>query len=438
MSAWGKAQHGKSEVRKELAFIAMAHRGVFVHQSSQASASHLIQGVIKGLNTRRPSVFVVYTPCPVEHGLADDWAPTAARLALESRAFPFLTYDPDGGKDVADCLSLDGNPAVDQVWPTYELEYVDDDGKEASMELPLTIADWAATEVRFRKNFSELAPDKVDDSFVPFHELALLPVEERAGKKAFIWTLTDDRKLKRLQVSNEMLALADDRLMFWHQLKELAGLDVPEAVHDTLSGEMEAEFDRRVEALRQEYEAKLASLRAAYPRAIARRMAESLLRMGNGQMTVADLLTRAESVRGLEPIGPVDGIDFGGGGAAAPAKAPVADKAPSGENGAAAPGPAEEAAVAVAEEEEEEGLGMEAYIETPRCTSCNDCTNLNGRMFAYDENKQAYIKDIHAGTFAQLVQAAEKCPAGIIHPGDPVNPKEKDLEKWIKRAEPFN
>jgi len=439
MSAWGKAHHGKSEVRKELAFIAMAHRGVFVHQSSQASASHLIQGVIKGLNTRRPSVFVVYTPCPVEHGLADDWAPTAARLALESRAFPFLTYDPDAGKDLADCLSLDGNPSVDQVWPTYELKFVDDDGKEASMELPLTIADWAATEVRFRKNFSELAPDAVDDSFVPFHELALLPPEERAGKKAFIWTLAADRKLKRLQVSNEMLALADDRLMFWHQLKEMAGLDVPEAVHDTLSGEMEAEFDQKLDALKQEYEAKLASLKATYPRAIARRMAESLLKMGNGQMTVADLLTRAESARGLEPIGPVEGVDFGGGGAAAPAKAPVADKAPSGGNGVvatAAAAPAE-AAVAVAEEEDE-GLSMEAYIETPRCTSCNDCTNLNNRMFAYDENKQAYIKDIHAGTFAQLVQAAEKCPAGIIHPGDPVNPKEKDLEKWIKRAEPFN
>ena len=49
-------------------------------------------------------------------------------------------------------------------------------------------------------------------------------------------------------------------------------------------------------------------------------------------------------------------------------------------------------------------------------------------MFVYDENKQAYIKDPLAGTFAQIVQAAERCPAGIIHPGDPLNPKEKDLE----------
>jgi pyruvate-ferredoxin/flavodoxin oxidoreductase len=85
----------------------------------------------------------------------------------------------------------------------------------------------------------------------------------------------------------------------------------------------------------------------------------------------------------------------------------------------------------------DEGLAMEPWIETARCTSCNECTNLNGRMFAYDENKQAYVKDPKAGTFAQLVRAAEKCPAGIIHPGDPVNPKEKDLAKWVGRAKPF-
>jgi len=27
---------------------------------------------------------------------------------------------------------------------------------------------------------------------------------------------------------------------------------------------------------------------------------------------------------------------------------------------------------------------------------------------------------------------------GAIHPGTPRNPKEKDLAKWLKRAEPFN
>ncbi|HTJ06365.1 MAG TPA: 2-oxoacid:acceptor oxidoreductase family protein, partial [Caldimonas sp.] len=44
MATYGKALHGKTEVRKELALVAMAHRGAYVLQSSQASASHLVAG----------------------------------------------------------------------------------------------------------------------------------------------------------------------------------------------------------------------------------------------------------------------------------------------------------------------------------------------------------------------------------------------------------
>ena len=43
-----------------------------------------------------------------------------------------------------------------------------------------------------------------------------------------------------------------------------------------------------------------------------------------------------------------------------------------------------------------------------------------------------------AGTFQQLVLAAERCPVAAIHPGTPLNPREKDLPKWVKRAKPFN
>lgn len=80
---------------------------------------------------------------------------------------------------------------------------------------------------------------------------------------------------------------------------------------------------------------------------------------------------------------------------------------------------------------------MEAYIESERCTTCNECTNLNGKLFAYNASKQAYIKDVKAGTFAQLVTAAERCPVAIIHPGTPLNPREKDLAKWVERAKRF-
>jgi len=83
-------------------------------------------------------------------------------------------------------------------------------------------------------------------------------------------------------------------------------------------------------------------------------------------------------------------------------------------------------------------MGNEPYIDTLRCTSCDDCLKINPKVFIYNDEQQAEIGDAKAGSFKQLVMAAEACPAECIHPGDPLNPKEKGLDKMIKRAEPFN
>lgn len=79
----------------------------------------------------------------------------------------------------------------------------------------------------------------------------------------------------------------------------------------------------------------------------------------------------------------------------------------------------------------------EPYIETIRCSTCNECTQVNPRMFAYNDNKQAYIADLRAGTYAQLVEAAESCQLSIIHPGKPWNPDEPGLAELVERARPF-
>ena len=106
---------------------------------------------------------------------------------------------------------------------------------------------------------------------------------------------------------------------------------------------------------------------------------------------------------------------------------------------AAAPAAAPAAPVAApsAAEAAPERSPDEAYIETFRCSSCNECTQINDKMFAYDANKQAFIKDLKAGTYRELVEAAENCQLSIIHPGKPWNPNEPGLDELVKRAEPF-
>ena len=50
---------------------------------------------------------------------------------------------------------------------------------------------------------------------------------------------------------------------------------------------------------------------------------------------------------------------------------------------------------------------------------------------------QIIVINPKAGTYEEIVKAAEKCTAGAIHPGTPFNPREANLEKLIKRAEKY-
>ena len=422
MAEYGMEQHGKEEVRKELALIAMAHRGVFVMQSSQATPSHLIQNVLKGLQARRPALFILNTPCPPEWGLADDGAPDAAKLALESRAVPNIVYDPDAGTTFSERMDLDGNPSPLDVWTTYDLNFVNEEGEEHQMTLPVTTADWAMGEARFRRHYNK-AND--GDSLVPFHDYLELDEDERDGETPFIYTVDAKKHLSKITVSDEIVQLAEERLRHWAQLKEMAGIDVSDNMRDAVTEGLQDELESKLTALRTEYEAKITQLTTQYPLLIARRLAEGLLK-GSANDTVTQLLEKAESWDGPAFEAPAN---FNIGSPAAPA---TVTSAPS-----AAVSAASAAAPAVAEEEDDL-MGNEPYIDTIRCTSCDDCLKINPKVFIYNDDQQAEIGDAKTGTFKQMVMAAEACPAECIHPGDPLNPKEKGLDKLIKRAEPFN
>jgi hypothetical protein len=112
---------------------------------------------------------------------------------------------------------------------------------------------------------------------------------------------------------------------------------------------------------------------------------------------------------------------------AADPAAPAADPAPGG-------------VVDNAEDQVDEPQAHDPYlpwIETARCATCNECTAINDRMFVYNDDRQAYIADPDAGTYAELVLAAESCQVAIIHPGKPRNPAEPGLDDLVKRAEAF-
>jgi ferredoxin len=86
---------------------------------------------------------------------------------------------------------------------------------------------------------------------------------------------------------------------------------------------------------------------------------------------------------------------------------------------------------------DDEPLLEEPWVDSVLCTTCNECTNLNGRLFAYNADKQATIADASAGTYEDLVRAAEKCPARCIHPGSPRPDDATATPELLARAQAF-
>jgi len=224
MSPYGKAWKGKTEIRKEMSIIGMAHRTSFVLQSSIANVTHLLEGYIDGLNSRRPALFNIYATCQPEHGVTDDATDQQTKMALESRAYPMFRYNPDDGTTFKECSSLEGNPALDQDWPTYTLSYTNEKGKEGKMELPMTFADFALTEGRFRKHFRKAPADTWNDDMVQIHEFLEMDQDDRDGKYPYVWALDAKNHLMRVLVSQEIVLSCEDRRDFWRQLKSLVGI----------------------------------------------------------------------------------------------------------------------------------------------------------------------------------------------------------------------
>ena len=81
---------------------------------------------------------------------------------------------------------------------------------------------------------------------------------------------------------------------------------------------------------------------------------------------------------------------------------------------------------------------MAPWIDSEECTACDECTKLNPNIFEYNDHKQAVIKDPQGGPYSDLVKAAERCTAQIIHPGLPKDRSEKDIEQWIERGKKHN
>ena len=396
--------------RFELAYFGVGHRQVVVAQTSAARSDDMLAGFRCALENNRGSLHLINrgTQTRTERPILDPWF--VASAALESRAHPFLLVNPEAGDRAAERVSFAGNPQAEKDWPVETLEYEGTDGERTEITLAFTFADYALLMPALHEHFRVVPKGFESDDLVTVDKYLQLKGETVDRAVPFVWGIDADGELVRLVASRMLVFACRDRLNYWRTLQELAG------VHNFY---VEAAVEKVLEDARAAAETEREALVKAHEQELETARSEAA---GDAMGQLVDVLMGADLSSMIGESPPVTMP------ASTPAEVPAEIVA-------------EPEAEAEPEEqdEEEEALSFdEPWLDTAACTTCDDCMGINKMMFAYNDDKQAILKDPKAGPYADLVAAAEICPAKCIHPGKPLDPNEPGLEELIARAEPFN
>ena len=300
----------------------------------------------------------------------------AAAAATESRAFPSFVFDPASGEGLASRFHLAGNPYAQHDWPWHPLQFEEPGRNSCVEDTAFTLLDFIACDSRFAEHFFCIEQAHWNSNMLPAGTFLELDADMRQGKVPYVLLVDEGNVLHRAVCDIRLIDAAERCRDLWHNLQELDGINNSDAL----------------KVLAQKKGAREEEKQQQLPTAPA-----------SSGVTV--IPTTSHETVAIESQ-----------------QAPAAIEA-------------------TAEMAPEQHLGADSdapWIETIRCTSCNECIERNDRMFAYDENKRAYIADPDAGSYRELVEAAENCQMAIIHPGKPRKLDEPGLEDLIARAEPFS
>jgi ferredoxin len=393
--------------RIELGYLGLSHRQAVVVQTSTARHQHLLGCALAALDATRTGLHLINTGLRPATRLVPLNAWLVAGAALEGRAHPFFRIDPQAGDSADRRFDFSGNPQPEHDWPRHPFHYVDENGQGVDLELAFTFADYALLVDHLRDHFRLIPPGCDTEVLVALQDYLAMRPDDAYQRIPYSWGVDGNGLLHRLVISRALALACLDRLNFWHRLQELGGVRnqyVDQAIERTRAEER-AQAQPARDRLAAEQAAALARVRREAAGEAMQRLADLLLGLD---------LSQAAPARPAAPPRPV---------AATPAveTPPAAPAAPA---AAPAPPPAQ--------------VLDDPWIDTPLCTSCNDCFKVNPLLFAYNDDKQAYLGDLSQGSYAQLVQAAELCPAHCIHPGQPWNPDEPGLAELLERAAPYH
>ncbi len=392
----------KSDFRyhQELGSLVVSHRNAYALQATTVTAIDLFNGISDGFDAATPGFYYILSPSTNTGGNPFLWA----SAAVEGRAFPGFTYKGGLGSKWGSRFDVSNNPQPEKNWPSHDIKI--SGGEVKTLNVSFTFADFASQDGRYQSELKVVPADLWSDLLMPLSEYLELDDEETYTNLPFIWVVNEANEIQKAVVSWKLVLACKERLDFWQYLQESAGLNsyhVDKAIEETYN-EIKAEAETTLNKAMVQHEVDLQSARDKATGEAMENLTSVLLNLDTSAMASAP-----------------------SGGAGTPTT-PAGNSSASDVEEVAEEAPAEEAVI----------LSNDPYIDTALCTSCNECLDLNPVMFKYNSDKMAFIADPKAGTFSELVEAAELCPVSIIHPGAPLNTEEADLDDLVVRAEKFN
>jgi len=225
-----------------------------------------------GLDKTYPALFNLYATKSEKHGVTNiDWSPYAV-LALNSRAFPAISFNPeDAANFLNGAINLDGNNVVKADWITENIAISD----EESIDYKITWADWAYTQSDWKDEFTVV---KTDDNNVLIAEYIQLDAKGRNGKTPVIMRASING-LKYYAASYKVIEMTEAVLANWNTLQELAGVvaKIPSQLKEELTKEISSSYEQQLADLKKDYEQQLADAAASQTEVLRQQLKEKLV-----------------------------------------------------------------------------------------------------------------------------------------------------------------
>ncbi|MCP4123188.1 MAG: hypothetical protein GY751_15650 [Bacteroidetes bacterium] len=257
-------------------FSTIALKSAFVFQGGLGNTDHLFDGLLGGLSKSYPALFSLYATKQIKHGIHNtDWTPHAT-LALNSRAFPALRYDPGEKSDyISGAISLEGNKASHQNWVKENILL--DTGE--SVEYTITWADWALTQVDWKDQFMPL---ESKSKKLLLSEYIQLGAQGRKNHRPAIMR-ADNQGLKYYSVSPLIVEMTETVLAYWRTLQEMSGLltEFPLKLRTEITKELSVQYEKDAATLKEQFEKKIKDQQAVQNENLRQQLKEKLVALAS-------------------------------------------------------------------------------------------------------------------------------------------------------------